>query len=166
MLGSKIFIFLTNNCFGVPLGSRIKYVRYSGFYHCREFFSPSELERCLSKMSATISHRGPDDGGLWSDAQAGVWLGHRRLSIVDLSPAGHQPMQSASGRYTIAFNGEIYNHKSLRVEMENAGQAPNWCGRSDTETLLHGFDLWGIQKTIEKLAACLPSPYGTGKAIL
>ena len=122
----------------------------AGFITAGSFFSPRKLERCLSRMSDTIYHRGPDDGGLWSDAEAGVWLGHRRLSIVDLSPAGHQPMQSASGRYTIAFNGEIYNHQSLRVAMENAGQAPSWRGRSDTETLLHGFDLWGIQKTVEK----------------
>ena len=113
--------------------------------------NPSEvMARFLTAMSNAITHRGPNDEGSWSDAEAGVWLGHRRLSIVDLSSAGHQPMQSASGRYMIAFNGEIYNHLSLRQEIEAAGEAPSWCGCSDTETLLQGFDFWGIQGTVER----------------
>ena len=134
----------------VGFKGRIKYVWDTGYITAGSFYSNGELMKSLSSMSDTITHRGPDDVGLWSDAEAGIWLAHRRLSIVDLSPAGHQPMQSESGRYTIAFNGEIYNHQSLRIEMENAGKVPSWHGRSDTETLLHGFDLWGIQKTIEK----------------
>jgi len=104
----------------------------------------------LAAMSNAIKHRGPDDDGSWSDAEAGVWLGHRRLSILDLSSAGHQPMRSASGRFIIAFNGEIYNHVSLRQEIEASGKAPSWCGHSDTETLLQGFDFWGIQGTVER----------------
>jgi Glutamine amidotransferase domain len=71
----------------------------------------------LQKMTRTLVHRGPDDGGVWCDVAAGVGLGHRRLSIVDLSPLGHQPMASRSGRYIITFNGEIYNYRELRTEL-------------------------------------------------
>lgn len=107
-------------------------------------------EAMLKRMADTIASRGPDDAGYWCDADHRIGLGHRRLSIVDLSPAGHQPMQSASGRYKIAFNGEIYSHLLLRQALEAAGQAPNWRGHSDTETLLAGFDAWGIQGTVER----------------
>lgn len=108
----------------------------------------TERAMLLEAMSDRIRHRGPDDGGVWCDAQAQVGFGHRRLSIVDLSPAGHQPMLAASGRYMIAFNGEIYNHLDLRAELEKAGAAPQWRGHSDTETLLAGFDAWGIEPTL------------------
>lgn len=105
-------------------------------------------------MASTIAHRGPDDTGLWVDGAAGVTLGHRRLSILDLSPAGHQPMVSASGRYVIAFNGEIYNHFDLRTELEKAGAGGTapilWRGHSDTETLLAGFERWGMEATLKK----------------
>jgi len=122
----------------------------AGFITSGGYSSRVEMEQFLATMSDAIIHRGPDDGGSWSDAEAGVWLGHRRLAIVDLSPAGHQPMQSASGRYMIAFNGEIYNHLSMRQMLETAEQSPSWRGHSDTETLLASFDAWGIQGTIEK----------------
>lgn len=122
----------------------------SGFITAGAHFSNVEMEQFLTNMSDAIIHRGPDDDGLWSDPEVGVWLGHRRLAIVDLSLAGHQPMQSASGRYMIAFNGEIYNHLSLRQVLETAGQSPSWCGHSDTETLLAGFDVWGVQGTVER----------------
>lgn len=104
----------------------------------------------LGRMADAIITRGPDDFGYWSDESAGIGLAHRRLSIVDLSPAGHQPMQSASGRYTIAFNGEIYNHLELRTELEQCGSSYYWRGHSDTETLLAGFDTWGVVATIER----------------
>lgn len=108
----------------------------------------------LTTMGETIAHRGPDDAGIWFDAEACVGLSHRRLSILDLSPAGHQPMMSANGRYVIAFNGEIYNHQALRAELEKvgtgAGVAPSWRGHSDTETLLAGFAEWGIKATVER----------------
>ena len=110
----------------------------------------SELKSNAIKMADTVSHRGPDDSGVWVNAEAGIALAHRRLSIVDLSPAGHQPMQSGSSRYVIAFNGEIYNHNDLRTQLESLGAAPIWRGHSDTETLLAGFDVWGIQNTIER----------------
>ena len=122
----------------------------AGFITAGDDNSPEVMKQLLAAMSNAITHRGPDDEGSWSDAEAGVWLGHRRLSIVDLSSAGHQPMQSASGRYIIAFNGEIYNHLSLRQEIDAAGEAPSWRGHSDTETFLQGFDFWGIQNTVER----------------
>ena len=106
-------------------------------------------ENILQKMADTIFSRGPDDAGYWYDAEQRIGLGHRRLSIVDLSASGHQPMQSASGRYVIAFNGEIYNHLKLRKTLEKTNDAPEWRGHSDTETLLAGFDRWGIQATVE-----------------
>ena len=103
-----------------------------------------------AQMALAIQHRGPDDAGAWADEQAGIALGHRRLSIVDLSPAGHQPMASAGGRYVIAFNGEIYNHLELRAELQAAGVAPVWRGHSDTETLLAAFERWGVETTLQK----------------
>ncbi|MHA7681458.1 asparagine synthase (glutamine-hydrolyzing) [Cupriavidus sp. PET2-C1] len=102
----------------------------------------------LESMANRIRHRGPDDGGVWCDPDAQIGFGHRRLAIVDLSPAGHQPMASGSGRYIIAFNGEIYNHLDLREELQSEGVAPDWRGHSDTETLLAGFDAWGIEATV------------------
>lgn len=98
-------------------------------------------------MGDAIAHRGPDDADVWCDAAAGILLSHRRLSIVDLSAAGHQPMRSRSGRYELIFNGEIYNHTLLRAEL---GDGP-WCGHSDTETMLAGFERWGIEGTLPRL---------------
>lgn len=106
-------------------------------------------------MAARIAHRGPDDHGVWVDPARGIALAHRRLSILDLSPAGHQPMPSASGRWMIVFNGEIYNHLDLRRELTEAGLAPAWRGHSDTETLLAGFDAWGIEATLRKASGML-----------
>jgi len=102
-------------------------------------------------MCNAILHRGPDDSGVWVDAAAQVALGHRRLSIVDLSEHGHQPMVSHCGRYVLAFNGEIYNHRLIRKELEREGNvvAP-WRGHSDTETLLAGFVSWGLIATLQK----------------
>ncbi|QOY93615.1 asparagine synthase (glutamine-hydrolyzing) [Massilia sp. UMI-21] len=104
----------------------------------------------LKRMTDTIVTRGPDDAGSWSDPERQIGLGHRRLAIVDLSPAGHQPMPSASGRYVMAFNGEIYNHMLLRDELQRSGKAPAWRGHSDTETLLAGFDAWGVEGTAKR----------------
>ena len=120
----------------------------AGYLGCGAHAQAAEM--LLRKMGAAIAHRGPDDSGVWINCDEGIGLSHRRLSIVDLSPAGHQPMVSASGRYVIIFNGEIYNHLSLRKTLETAGSASNWRGHSDTETLVAGFDVWGIQATMEK----------------
>jgi len=107
-------------------------------------------EALLKRMADPIFNRGPDDAGYWVDAPQRIGFAHRRLAIVDLSPAGHQPMSSASGRYVIAFNGEIYNHLLLRRSLEDASMAPAWRGHSDTETLLAAFDAWGIHGTVER----------------
>lgn len=106
----------------------------------------SSMTMVATRMALAITHRGPDDAGNWADAQAGIALGHQRLSIVDLSAAGHQPMASDSGRYVMAFNGEIYNHLELRAELEGI----TWRGHSDTETLLAGFEAWGLEATLKK----------------
>jgi asparagine synthase (glutamine-hydrolysing) len=101
-------------------------------------------------MAATLAHRGPDDAGEWIDAGAGVALGFRRLSIVDLSAAGHQPMLSASGRYVAALNGEIYNHHELRRALIAEGTAPPFRGHSDTELMLAAIDAWGLTRAIPR----------------
>ena len=103
----------------------------------------------LTRMGAAIGHRGPDDAGLWTDVDGGIGLVHRRLSIVDLSPAGHQPMASPSARFILVFNGEIYNHLELRESLSKLADV-GWRGHSDTEVLLTGFDKWGIQETIKR----------------
>lgn len=115
----------------------------------------AEQALVLEAMVNQIRHRGPDDGGVWSDVDAQVGFGFRRLAIVDLSSAGHQPMTSSGGRYVIVFNGEIYNHLDLRADLQKSGQAPGWRGHSDTETLLAGFEAWGIQGTVERAAGML-----------
>lgn len=120
------------------------------------FFDPSlsnsddYLKRSAHLMSETITHRGPDDGGEWADERMGIALSHRRLSILDLSPAGHQPMVSASGRYVIVYNGEIYNHLDLRNELETHDQPGAWRGHSDTETLLTCIEAYGIKEALKK----------------
>src|SRR5665213_3312619 len=111
--------------------------------------SASEAKPTATAMAQRIAHRGPDDSGVWIDAEAGVALAFRLLSILDLSPAGHQPMVSASGRYVIVFNGEIYNYLKLRSELEGEGSIA-WRGHSDTETLLAGFEAWGPEATLKK----------------
>jgi asparagine synthase (glutamine-hydrolysing) len=100
----------------------------------------------VRRMIEPIRHRGPDDEGVWVDSEAGVGLGHRRLSIIDLSPLGHQPMESADGRWVISYNGEIYNHNELRSELEGV----EWRGHSDTETLVEGIAAWGLERTLAR----------------
>lgn len=107
-----------------------------------------DLQTCVTSMINRMIHRGPDDVGVWLDQECGVALGHRRLSIMDLSPLGHQPMASASGRFIIAFNGEIYNHRILRKELENVGA--KWRGHSDTEVMLAAFERWGLKGALER----------------
>jgi asparagine synthase (glutamine-hydrolysing) len=104
---------------------------------------------CLERMVREIRHRGPDDRGIWKNDEVGIGLAHARLSILDLSSAGHQPMHSASKNFVIVFNGEIYNHKNLRSELESYSHI-NWSGHSDTETLLAAIERWGLEKTLKK----------------
>ena len=112
---------------------------------------PAVLAARGTAMADTLVHRGPDDAGVWVDAEAGFCLAHRRLAIVDLSPAGHQPMASVGGRYQLAFNGEIYNHAEIRAELQAAGLTPlAWRGHSDTETLLCAIEHWGLQATLKR----------------
>jgi asparagine synthase (glutamine-hydrolysing) len=101
-------------------------------------------------MVIPLMHRGPDDQGLWCDNEVGIGLGQRRLSIMDLSPHGHQPMVSASGRYVVSYNGEIYNFSELRVELEEASKAPAWRGHSDTEVLLACVEAWGVEGALKR----------------
>ncbi|KDD69729.1 asparagine synthase (glutamine-hydrolyzing) [Pseudomonas sp. BT76 TE3572] len=105
----------------------------------------------LTRMTNAILHRGPDDSGAWHNG-AGLFLGHRRLAIVDLSSAGHQPMASPTGRYVIVFNGEIYNFQALRKSLDAAHRSPlPWRGHSDTEVMLAAFEHWGIKETLSRL---------------
>lgn len=106
-------------------------------------------EPVLRRMADMIIHRGPDSDGYWTDADAGIALAHRRLAIIDLSPAGHQPMVSHDGRFVLSYNGEIYNHNDMRVELEARGRG-DWYGHSDTETLLEGFSAWGVLGTLQR----------------
>ncbi len=105
------------------------------------------LERA-ARMSDALRHRGPDDSGVWCDESAGVALAHRRLAVIDLSPAAGQPMQSACGRYVISFNGEIYGFPALRRELETAGH--RFRSRSDTEVLLAAMVQWGVRDALER----------------
>lgn len=108
------------------------------------------LKNEVAAMAEALGHRGPDDRGVWSDAQARVALGHRRLSILDLSPEGHQPMQSACGRHVITFNGEIYNYMQIRQELEEQKANPVWRGHSDTEVLLAAIEAWGLVSALNR----------------
>jgi asparagine synthase (glutamine-hydrolysing) len=125
----------------------------AGFLVVGTWRSQEAASCVLERMANTIVSRGPDDFGVWAN-DAGVGLAHRRLSILDLSAAGHQPMACATDRYVIAFNGEIYNHLDLRAELAKVGTdgtgVGGWRGHSDTETLLAGFVAWGIKATVQR----------------
>lgn len=110
-----------------------------------------ELKSIAKKMVDMIGHRGPDDTGIWVDETSQVAFGHKRLSILDLSMAGHQPMHSKCCRYSLIFNGEIYNHNDIRNKLQEVNeQSLEWNGQSDTETLLAAFASWGIEKTLNE----------------
>jgi asparagine synthase (glutamine-hydrolysing) len=111
---------------------------------------PEEWLRAVAlTMQATLQHRGPDDGGVWTDTPAGLVLGHRRLSILDLSAAGRQPMLSACGRWVITYNGEVYNFQQLRSELKSLGHT--FRGHSDTEVILAAIAQWGIENAVRRL---------------
>lgn len=120
-----------------------------GFLDLRRNWSKTDMIRTVQTMAGSIVHRGPDDGGVWVDEAAGIALGHRRLSIIDLSPAGHQPMISASGRTIIVYNGEIYNTDELRPQLETEGV--RFRGHSDTEVILEACESWGVEQTMRRI---------------
>jgi asparagine synthase (glutamine-hydrolysing) len=122
----------------------------AGFVTLRPFTDAAQARGRVQAMTRSIKHRGPDAEGFWLDDTKGVALGHRRLSILDLSPSGAQPMQSSCGRYILVFNGEIYNHHALRPELINHAPDLVWRGHSDTETLLVAIAEWGLERTLEK----------------
>ncbi|WP_430456088.1 asparagine synthase (glutamine-hydrolyzing) [Rheinheimera sp.] len=121
---------------------------FAGFFSRQQW--PHSSETILQQMTDAIAHRGPDDAGLWWQPASGVGLAHRRLAIVDLSAAGHQPMLSPSGRYVLVYNGEVYNHLRLRAALAEEGFHYQWRGHSDTETLLAGFESWGVKATLQR----------------
>lgn len=108
-----------------------------------------DADAVIATMATAVEHRGPDGAGTWTDPNLGVAIGHRRLAIIDLSTDGAQPMVSASGRYVLSFNGEIYNFRSLRRELESAG-VTSFRGESDTEVLLEAIGRWGLLRAVEK----------------
>ncbi len=111
---------------------------------------PDHAALVVKRMAETLAHRGPDDAGSWLDPAAGIALAQRRLAIIDLSPTGHQPMVSPSGRYVLVFNGEIYNHLEIRRKLEASWEQDlAWRGTSDTETLVVAIERWGLQATLK-----------------
>jgi asparagine synthase (glutamine-hydrolysing) len=111
----------------------------------------STFNNVIEKMNSAIFHRGPDANGVWVNKNLGIVLGHQRLSIIDLSVAGNQPMQSNSGRFILTYNGEVYNHLEIRKELEKSTSNIKWRGNSDTETLIEAIDFWGIDTALQKI---------------
>lgn len=121
----------------------------TGFFDPRGFDARAAV-RTVDAMTQRIRTRGPDAQSNWCDADAGIALGHARLSVIEISDSGAQPMVSASGRFVVAFNGEIYNHLDLREDLASQVSVNDYRGHSDTETLLAGFDVWGIERTLKR----------------
>ncbi len=120
----------------------------TGFW-TREYLGNGQAAATIiDRMADSLKHRGPDDRGVWSDAEAGIHLGFRRLAIIDVSPAGAQPMHSAGGRYVVCYNGEIYNAPALRCELSPAG---GWRGHSDTEVMLAAIEAWGLERALKRM---------------
>jgi len=122
----------------------------AGFFDSACGNSVEELRCVAMRMADTLRHRGPNDAGAWADAEAGIALAMRRLSILDLSDAGHQPMQSASGRFVVVYNGEIYNYRDLREQLSGAEQSYPFRGTSDTEVMLAAFECWGVEQSLTR----------------
>ena len=118
----------------------------TGFYSK----TSSTFDNVILKMNSAIAHRGPDSNNVWQDKNSGIIFGHQRLSILDLSRAGSQPMESGSGRFIITYNGEIYNHLEIRKELKRINLNIKWRSNSDTETLLEALEFWGIEKALNK----------------
>jgi len=121
-----------------------------GFLSGARGFGGGNAAILVTEMANRIHHRGPNHSGHWVDPAAGIALGHKRLAIVDLSPAGEQPMTSPSGRYVIVYNGELYNHLDLRSSLAEQGHEFAWRGHSDTESLLAAIDIWGVSEALQR----------------
>lgn len=121
-----------------------------GYIDLSNRIAGEELTVIAERMANCLFRRGPDDGGAWADESSGVALGHRRLSIIDLSPQGHQPMISHCGRYVIVLNGEIYNFHEIRKELDGQSEPVRWRGHSDTEVLLEAVARWGVEETLRR----------------
>ena len=121
----------------------------TGLYTFSPVADRTQIRHIIGDMTDTLHMRGPDHGAVWLDAETPLALGHRRLSVLDLSPSGHQPMESASGRYMVTYNGEIYNFKALRADLESAGFV--FRGHSDTEVLLAAVEHWGVTHTLDRI---------------
>ena len=123
---------------------------FAGFVDARGI-DTTQAHHIGETMANAIIHRGPDDSGIWFNCENGVVLAHRRLSVQDLSPHGHQPMVSASERFVLVFNGEVYNHLELRKKLEEDGRSPTWRGHSDTETILALIEAYGLPNTLSQI---------------
>ena len=122
----------------------------TGFFKA-DLMSLHEAEDVIKSMTDSLVHRGPDASNTFIDSRGSLFMGHRRLSILDTSKGGLQPMKSKSKNLIIAFNGEIYNHNELRAELETLRNPIKWDSTSDTETLLAAFEEWGVEDTLPKL---------------
>ncbi|MFQ5481510.1 MAG: asparagine synthase (glutamine-hydrolyzing) [Nitrospinaceae bacterium] len=124
----------------------------TGLMDSRNRLSADALEDAVRAMAQTLHHRGPDDQGVWVDPETGMALGHTRLSVIDLSHEGHQPMVSRSGRYVLVYNGEVYNFQELQKELESLGGsgAASWHGHSDTEAVLAAIEHWGLEAALSR----------------
>jgi asparagine synthase (glutamine-hydrolysing) len=127
----------------------------------------------ISGQSGPAARRPHHDAGdVWTDEETGIALGHRRLSIVDLTPAGAQPMHSSDGRWVVIYNGELYNTEDLRAEVTGTGHSVNWRGHSDTEVILEAVSIWGVERAVAKfngifaLALACSRPHGGQAALL
>src|SRR3954453_2200736 len=120
----------------------------AGFFDRDAATNNDDLRQRVTRMGNALRHRGPDGEGTWVDAQAGIALAHRRLAIIDLSPQGAQPMLSACGRYTLVFNGEIYNFRALRAQLHALGY--QFLGHSDTEVMLTAISHFGLDEALQK----------------
>ena len=124
----------------------------AGYLSLNNSCGAAQMNALAGTMADALAHRGPDDRGTWADPEAGIALGHRRLAIIDLSPAGHQPMSSASGRFVVVYNGEIYNYREILAELQRSDPASfPMRGHSDTEVMLVAFDRWGVEATLPRL---------------
>ena len=124
----------------------------AGFLNLKNNGDYGDWRRSLTGMTDALTHRGPDQSGLWLDQRVGIALGHRRLSILDLSENGRQPMHSACGRYVMVFNGEVYNYRDIQKELEARENVRCWRGHSDTEVMLAAITAWGVEEAVTRFS--------------